>query len=70
MRMYRYAENNLKQYVAGKMDVHDYLCHTWISEDKVVVGTNTGKWILFEGGEMRAEGNVKNLIGDIPSDSK
>lgn len=35
-----------------------YLCLAWLSEDRVVLGTDTGKVQLFEVGELKNEFDV------------
>ena len=34
------------------------MCHTWINEEKIVVGTDAGKILFFESGEFKAELSV------------
>jgi hypothetical protein len=34
------------------MEPQNFLCHAWVSEERVVVGTDTGKLLLFENGEI------------------
>lgn len=40
-----------------KMEAHNYLCHAWVSDERVVVGTDTGHLFLFEQGEAKNEFN-------------
>ena len=37
------------------------MCHAWISEERIVVGTDAGKILLFESGELKAEFSVSGL---------
>eukprot|EP00753_Platysulcus_tardus_P007913 PLAT15528.6.p1 GENE.PLAT15528.6~~PLAT15528.6.p1 ORF type:complete len:1283 (+),score=804.90 PLAT15528.6:80-3928(+) len=53
----------------AKRDPQNYLCHTWLPEDRVVVGTDTGDLLLFESFELRtplssspADGSAINCI--------
>ncbi|KAF5403160.1 cilia- and flagella-associated protein 57 [Paragonimus heterotremus] len=55
LRLYRYGENNLKPYGLIKVDPQNFLCHTWVSDEKLVVGTDNGKWILLDNGEPKME---------------
>merc|ERR1719440_320438 len=41
-------------YVFEKSDDKDYLCHAWMSEERVVVATDTGELLLLEAGELKA----------------
>nr|CAH8853750.1 unnamed protein product [Trichobilharzia regenti] len=54
-RLYRYGENNLKTYGLIKVELRNFLCHTWINDEKIVVGTEDGRWILIENGEPKVE---------------
>lgn len=40
------------------MELQNYLCHAWVSEERVIVGTDSGKLILFEAGEPKNEFNL------------
>lgn len=55
---FRYSEGNLKTFNFQKMEPQNYLCHAWVSEERVIVGTDTGKLLLFEAGELKNEFNV------------
>jgi hypothetical protein len=41
-----------------KAEPSHYLCLAWLSEDRVVLGTDTGKVQLFEVGEVKNEFDV------------
>ncbi|KAJ8306471.1 hypothetical protein KUTeg_017016 [Tegillarca granosa] len=55
---FRYSEGNLKTFNFQKMELQNYLCHAWVSEERVIVGTDSGKLILFEAGEPKNEFNL------------
>ena len=40
------------------MEPQNYLCHAWVSEERIIVGTDNGKLLLFEAGEVRNEFNL------------
>ena len=55
-KLFRYSENNLKQFAFQKADLHrHYLCQAWLNEEKLLVGTDSGKVLLFEGGELKGD---------------
>uniref|UniRef100_H2ZKC8 Cilia- and flagella-associated protein 57 n=1 Tax=Ciona savignyi TaxID=51511 RepID=H2ZKC8_CIOSA len=54
-KLFRYAEGNLKPFGFQKMDLQNYLSHAWVSDERVVVGTDTGRLLLFENGELKTE---------------
>ncbi|XP_066926478.1 cilia- and flagella-associated protein 57-like [Clytia hemisphaerica] len=55
-KLFRYSENNLKQFAFQKADLHrHYLCQSWLNEEKLLVGTDSGKVLLFEGGELKGD---------------
>ena len=41
-----------------KAEPSNYLCQAWISEDRLVLGTDGGKVQLFEVGELKNEFDV------------
>jgi len=55
---YRYSEGNLKTFNIQKVEPQNYLCHAWVSEERVIVGTDSGRLMLFEAGEMKHEFNL------------
>uniref|UniRef100_A0A3Q0KGU0 WD-repeat protein, putative n=1 Tax=Schistosoma mansoni TaxID=6183 RepID=A0A3Q0KGU0_SCHMA len=61
IRLYRYAENNLKTYGINKVEPRNFLCHNWIDGEKIVAGTEDGRWILVENGESKLEYNVSAI---------
>uniref|UniRef100_A0A0B7A6G0 Cilia- and flagella-associated protein 57 n=1 Tax=Arion vulgaris TaxID=1028688 RepID=A0A0B7A6G0_9EUPU len=63
-RYFRYSEGNLKPFNFQKIDPQNYLCHAWLSEDRIIVGTDNGHLMLFEAGEIKQEYNL------VPSGDK
>lgn len=57
-RLFRYSEESLKSIGFQKLDVHSYLCQAWISDDRMVVGTDNGQLLLLESGEIKTEFNL------------
>ena len=57
-KLFRYTEGNLKQFAFQKMEPHNYLCQAWVSDERVIVGTDNGKLFLFEAGELKNEFNL------------
>ncbi|KAK7099818.1 cilia- and flagella-associated protein 57-like [Littorina saxatilis] len=57
-RHFRYSEGNLKPFNFQKMEPQNYLCHAWVSEERIVVGTDNGRLLLFEAGELKNEINL------------
>lgn len=49
----------MKQVNLEKGEPQNYLCHVWLSEEELICGTDTGKLILFETGELRWETSVE-----------
>uniref|UniRef100_A0A8B9PRZ5 Cilia and flagella associated protein 57 n=1 Tax=Apteryx owenii TaxID=8824 RepID=A0A8B9PRZ5_APTOW len=54
-KLIKYSEGTLKTTSLQKGELQNYLCHAWLSAEKVVCGTDTGKLIIFESGEVRWE---------------
>nr|XP_040144423.1 cilia- and flagella-associated protein 57 isoform X3 [Ictidomys tridecemlineatus] len=57
-KLLRFAEGTLKQTNFQRGEIQNYLAHAWVAEDKVIVGTDTGKLFLFESGDQRWETNI------------
>ena len=57
-KLFRYSEGNLKQFAFQKMEPQNYLCQAWVSDERVIVGTDNGKLFLFEAGELKNEFNL------------
>jgi len=57
-KTYKYHEGTLKANPIQKIEPQNFLCHTWLSEDRIVVGTDTGRMLLFEGQEYKRDFNV------------
>ncbi|NXP07375.1 CFA57 protein, partial [Thinocorus orbignyianus] len=58
-KLFQYSEGTLKQTNLQKGEPQNYLCHAWLSKDEIICGTDTGKVILFETGELRWETTVE-----------
>ena len=58
-KLFRYNEGNLKQFAFMKSEPQNYLCQAWLSEDRLVLGTDSGKVQLFEVGELKNEFDVQ-----------
>ncbi|XP_025942665.1 cilia- and flagella-associated protein 57 isoform X1 [Apteryx rowi] len=61
-KLIKYSEGTLKTTSLQKGELQNYLCHAWLSAEKVVCGTDTGKLIIFESGEVRWETSVEYKI--------
>lgn len=57
-KLFRYSEGNLKQFAFMKADPLNYLCQAWLSEDRLVLGSDSGKVQLFEVSELKGEWEV------------
>lgn len=54
-KLFRYTDGNLKQFGYTKSEPQNFLCHSWVSEERVVVGTSTGRLLMFENGEIKLD---------------
>ena len=57
-RLFRYSEGNLKQFPFQKMEPQNFLCQAWVSDERIVLGTDNGHMLLFEAGELKHEFNL------------
>lgn len=46
----------------------NYLSHAWLSEEKVMVGTDTGRLYLFDSGDLRWETSIERK--EVPSETE
>lgn len=60
-KLFRYSEGTLKQFAFQKMELQNYLCQAWVSDERVVIGTENGKLLLFESGELKTEINMASF---------
>lgn len=40
------------------MEPQNFICHTWLSDERIVAGTDNGRLLLFESGELKNEFSV------------
>lgn len=57
-KLLRYNEGSLKQFAFQKTEPLNYLCHTWVSEDRLLLGAESGKVQLYEVGDLKHEYEV------------
>ena len=60
-KLYRYSEGTIKQFAFQKLEAQNYLSQAWVSEERVLVGTDHGRLLLFESGELKTEFNLATL---------
>ncbi|BFY99763.1 hypothetical protein BsWGS_02803 [Bradybaena similaris] len=61
-RCMRYTEGTLKAFGYQKMEPINYVCHSWLSENEIIVGTSASTLLILESGEIKEE--IK-LIGNV-----
>lgn len=57
-KLFRYTEGALKQSSFPKVESINFLCHTWMTAERVIAGTDTGRLLVFESGNLRREISV------------
>ncbi|XP_072628724.1 cilia- and flagella-associated protein 57 isoform X3 [Canis lupus baileyi] len=67
-KLLRFAEGTLKQTNFQRGEPQNFLAHTWVSEDKIIVGTDTGRLFLFESGDQRWETSI--MVKEPTSETK
>lgn len=58
-KLFRYAEGALKQSSFPKVESTNFLCHAWMTAERVMAGTDTGRLLVFESGNLRREISVR-----------
>ena len=69
-KLFRYNEGSLKQFAFTKVEPLNYLSHTWLSEERLLLGTDKGKVQLFEVADLRNEFIVNQPSSNPTSRSK
>ena len=54
-KMFRYAESALKPAQSLKQEHFNFTCHCWISDDRILAGTDHGKLFVIHNGEILHE---------------
>ncbi|KAI8585396.1 WD40-repeat-containing domain protein [Geranomyces variabilis] len=55
-KLFRYQEGFLKLFSVQKLEPKNYLSHCWAADDRIIVGTEDAKILIFEqNGELRTE---------------
>jgi len=54
-KMFRYAESALKPSQNLKQEHFNFTCHCWISDDRLLAGTDQGKLFIIQNGEILHE---------------
>lgn len=63
-KLFRYVDGALKQTNSAKLESQNVLSHAWMSEERIIAGTETGRLLVFESGELRWEMSVTNKIAE------
>ncbi|XP_049894725.1 cilia- and flagella-associated protein 57 isoform X1 [Epinephelus moara] len=66
-KLFCYSEGALKQSSCPKVESINFLCHTWMTEERVITGTDTGRLLVFESGDLRREINSASKQSDSNS---
>ncbi|XP_071351144.1 cilia- and flagella-associated protein 57 isoform X2 [Trachinotus anak] len=67
-KLLRYSEGALKQSSFPKVETINFLCHTWMSVERVIAGTDTGRLLVFESGDLRREIITASKVAQQQSD--
>ncbi|XP_044067286.1 cilia- and flagella-associated protein 57 isoform X2 [Siniperca chuatsi] len=67
-KQFRYSEGALKQSSFPKVESINFLCHTWMTEERVIAGTDKGRLLVFESGDLRREINIASKAVQEQSD--
>jgi hypothetical protein len=53
--MYRYADGILKNYLSLKQEMHNFISHTWLTDERIIVGNNKAELYLVQNCEILIE---------------
>jgi len=54
-KMFRYNDSTLKPSQSLKQENFNFTCHSWISDDRLLAGTDQGKLFVIQNGEILHE---------------
>ncbi|XP_072275438.1 cilia- and flagella-associated protein 57 [Pyxicephalus adspersus] len=69
-KLFRYIEGNLRQTNFQKVEAQNFLCQAWLSEDRVICGTDMGRLCLWESGDLRWEQNINGRGAQSSEDGR
>ena len=69
-KLFRYSEGNLKQFAFQKMEPQNFLCQAWVSDERIIAGTDTGRLLLFESGELKNEFHVGGAVANASAPTR
>ncbi len=55
LKLFHYSDGVLKQSSFLKVESINFLCHTWMTAERVIAGTDTGTLLVIESGDLRRE---------------
>ncbi|XP_042564894.1 cilia- and flagella-associated protein 57 [Clupea harengus] len=58
LKVFRFTEGILKQTSFQKLDTQNILSHAWVSEERIIAGTERGRVMVFESGDLRWDMSV------------
>ncbi|KAI9143516.1 quinon protein alcohol dehydrogenase-like superfamily, partial [Paraphysoderma sedebokerense] len=69
-RIFKYTEGTLKPLTSQKNEQKNYHCHAWLSAERIVVGTDESRLVIYDNGEVVTEINCASPLKDSSSDSR
>ncbi|XP_062412142.1 cilia- and flagella-associated protein 57-like [Sardina pilchardus] len=69
LKIFRFMEGILKQIAFQKLDSQNILSHAWVSEDRIIAGTEKGRLMVFESGDLRWDMSVAPKASEGPADN-
>ena len=63
--MYRYADGILKNYLSLKQDAQNFVSHTWLSDERLIVGNNRAELFLVQNCEILSEYKIYDMVYNI-----
>ncbi|XP_041639690.1 cilia- and flagella-associated protein 57 [Cheilinus undulatus] len=67
LKLFYYSEGALKQTTFSRVESINFLSHAWMSATCVIAGTDTGRLLVSESGELRREINMASEAGQDQS---
>lgn len=59
--MYRYADGVLKNYLSLKQEAQNFTTHSWLSEERLIVGNNKAELFLVQNCEILTEYKIYDI---------
>ncbi|KAF0306764.1 Cilia- and flagella-associated protein 57 [Amphibalanus amphitrite] len=63
LKMLRLTEGSLRQFGHQRVENTNYMCAAWAGQNRLLVGTDQGRVVLYDAAELKAEFRLGDVLG-------